>query len=342
MLLIVVDIAQSSRRFHGVANKGGISVLPFSVLEIGAEARLWHFATAQHLLRDMVAPPMKTAVAVFTLFSGISLAWQAPTSPRSSTNSLVSRASSCCRTRSRSAAPFMRRRCATTQQNMAIKAATTSGFGMSMRGDAEGHRAFVEKLLTLTGDPLEEDGGRVVVFRGDPSASLMLIGEAPGAEEDRLGVPFVGRSGQLLDDMLRAVGFDPEREVYVSNIVRRRPIDNRTPTPEEMDFYLPFLLEEIGLVDPHVIVLLGASSTKALLPYETRGITRARGQWADPVALAEIHGGRLADMLIMPWFHPSYLLRNSGERSRQEGGVRWHARNDLREVRDVVRGIQQE
>ncbi|CAM9988517.1 unnamed protein product, partial [Ectocarpus sp. 12 AP-2014] len=158
MHLLDVDIAQSSRRFHRVANKGGggISVLLFFILE-SRETRLWHFATARQLLRDMVAPPIKTAVAVFTLFSGISLAWQAPTSTRSSTNSLASRAFFFCRARCLwSAAPFMRRRCATTQHNRAMKAVTTSGFGVNMRGSAEGHRAFVEKLLTLTGDPLEE------------------------------------------------------------------------------------------------------------------------------------------------------------------------------------------
>eukprot|EP00752_Nemacystus_decipiens_P005799 g5245.t1 len=198
------------------------------------------------------------------------------------------------------------------------------------------HDAFVEKVLALTGDPLEQEGGRIVVFRGNPSAPLMLVGEAPGAEEDRLGVPFVGRSGQLLDDILRAVGLDPDHDVYISNIVRRRPINNRTPTPEEMEFYLPILLEEIGLVDPDVIVTLGASSTKALLPFETRGITKARGEWADPDALAQAHGGALSGRRVMPWFHPSYLIRNAGERSRREGGVRWHTRNDLREVKKAL------
>ncbi|CAN0370769.1 unnamed protein product [Scytosiphon promiscuus] len=80
---------------------------------------------------------------------------------------------------------------------------------------AQSHSALVEGLLTLTGDPLEKEGGRVVVFRGNPSARLMLVGEAPGAEEDKLGVPFVGRSGQLLDTILRAVGLDPDRDVYI-------------------------------------------------------------------------------------------------------------------------------
>ena len=80
----------------------------------------------------------------------------------------------------------------------------------------------------------------------------------------------------------------------------------------------------------------GASSTKALLPFEKRGITKARGEWADPSALAQAHGGALAGKRVMPWFHPSYLIRNAGERSRQEGGVRWHTRNDLREVKNAL------
>ncbi|CAM9242661.1 unnamed protein product, partial [Hapterophycus canaliculatus] len=122
------------------------------------------------------------------------------------------------------------------------------------------HSALVEQLQELTGDPLEQEGGRIVVYRGNPSARLMLVGEAPGTEEDKLGVPFVGRSGQLLDTILRAVGLDPDRDVYISNIVRRRPLDNRTPTPQEMDYYLPFLVEEIRHVDPDIVVTLGKIS----------------------------------------------------------------------------------
>ncbi|CAM9739680.1 unnamed protein product [Pylaiella littoralis] len=268
-------------------------------------------------------------IAVLALSSRLCLAWQAPTSPHSSRPCFVGVSSP---RRCGSAVPFMgRSRFGATRQSRTRVA--VGDVVVPVRDDTKDHRDFVDKLLRLTGDPLEQEGGRIVVFRGNPEAQLMLIGEAPGAEEDRLGVPFVGRSGQLLDDVLRAVGLDPDVDVYVSNIVRRRPIDNRAPTPEEMEFYLPLLLEEIRLVAPKVIVTLGASSTKALLPFETRGITKVRGQWADPGTVAQIHGGALRDKWIMPWFHPSYLLRNAGERSRQEGGVRWHTRNDLHHVK---------
>ncbi|CAM9615405.1 unnamed protein product [Laminaria digitata] len=96
------------------------------------------------------------------------------------------------------------------------------------------------------------------------------------------------------------------------------------------------LLEEIGLVDPDIIVTLGASSTKALLPHEARGITKTRGTWVSNDDLLKSHGGALDGRRVMPWFHPSYLLRNAGERSMQEGGVRWLTREDLREVKRTL------
>ncbi|CAM9149600.1 unnamed protein product [Scytosiphon promiscuus] len=275
-------------------------------------------------------PPLLVTVALLVLFSDMCLAWQLPASSTQVFHSPRQQLRP---------APFLSRERPTWRRRRASTGDPVNAMNSESEVAAQSHGALVEGLLALTGDPLEkvQEGGRIVVFRGNPSARLMLVGEAPGAEEDKLGVPFVGRSGQLLDTILRAVGLDPDRDVYISNIVRRRPLDNRTPTPEEMDYYLPFLLEEIRLVDPDIIVTLGASSTKALLPFETRGITKARGQWADLDALGQVHGGVLQGRLVMPWFHPSYLIRNAGERSRQEGGVRWHTRNDVREVLNAMR-----
>ena len=96
---------------------------------------------------------------------------------------------------------------------------------------------LVQGMEALTDDPLAAHGTRVVVYRGDPHARLLLIGEAPGAQEDQQGKPFVGRSGQLLDQILRAVALDPERDVFVTNAVFRRPPDNRKPTTDEIAYY---------------------------------------------------------------------------------------------------------
>jgi DNA polymerase len=172
-----------------------------------------------------------------------------------------------------------------------------------------------------TDDPLAVEGTRVVVYRGDPRASVMLIGEAPGAEEDRRGQPFVGRSGQLLDQILHAVDLDPERDVFVTNAVFRRPPENRKPTVEEISWYRPWLLEIVRLVDPKVILLVGGVAVQAVLD-EKRGITKIRGQWFD------WHGRK-----VMPIFHPAYLLRNPSRTPGSPKALTWR---DVQEVRRVV------
>ena len=138
---------------------------------------------------------------------------------------------------------------------------------------------------------------QAVFSRGSPSSELMFVGEGPGADEDAQGVPFVGKAGQLLDKMIKAMGLDPA-EVYVCNIVKCRPPENRTPEPDEMAACIPYLHEQIALVAPKAIVALGGTAAKGLLG-ATEGITRLRGRW------------RLyrASIPVMPTFHPSYLLR---------------------------------
>jgi uracil-DNA glycosylase family 4 len=174
--------------------------------------------------------------------------------------------------------------------------------------------------------PLAEGRTQVVLARGNPSARLLLIGEAPGAEEDRLGLPFVGRSGQLLDRLLAEAGLDPERDLYIANAIKCRPPQNRRPIPAELVACRPWLELQVALVDPALILLVGATALQAVLGVKG-GITRLRGQW-----LAG-EGPLLADRALMPLLHPSYLLRNASE---AEGSPRWHTRADLMAVRGAL------
>ena len=119
---------------------------------------------------------------------------------------------------------------------------------------------------------------QVVVSRGNPAARLMLIGEGPGAQEDSTGLPFVGRSGQLLDQLLAAAGIDSNRDAYVANVVKCRPPGNRKPTAAEMAACRPWLNRQIALVNPAVILLVGASALEGVLGIRG-GITGLRGQW---------------------------------------------------------------
>jgi uracil-DNA glycosylase len=177
---------------------------------------------------------------------------------------------------------------------------------------------LITAMHALSDDPLAAFGTRMVIFRGSPEARLMIIGEAPGAEEDAQGLPFVGPSGKLLDQILRAVGFDTERDILVTNAAFRRPPENRKPTADEIDYYKPYLLEIIRLVDPAILVLAGAAAVESLLG-DKRGITRIRGQWFE-------WSGRWA----MPVFHPAYLLRNP---SREPGSPKALVWRDVQEIR---------
>ncbi|MCF7818558.1 MAG: uracil-DNA glycosylase [Kiritimatiellales bacterium] len=133
------------------------------------------------------------------------------------------------------------------------------------------------------------------------SPDLMFIGEGPGADEDAQGRPFVGKAGQLLTKMIEAMGY-ARADVFIANVVKCRPPNNRTPLPEEMDLCLPYLRQQIGLIKPKVIVGLGATAIKGLLG-KTVGVTRLRGTWQ------EYEGIKL-----MPTFHPSYLLRDPSKK----------------------------
>jgi DNA polymerase len=170
---------------------------------------------------------------------------------------------------------------------------------------------------------LAEGRQQVVVARGNPEARLMVIGEAPGAQEDAEGLPFVGRSGRLLDQLLAAAGLDPAADVYICNGVKCRPPNNRKPTAVEMAACHPWLEQQIAAVDPPLIVLLGASALEGVLGIRG-GITRRRGQWLSSPA-EWLRGRRL-----MPVLHPSYLLRFQAQ---AEGSPRALTAADFLEVR---------
>jgi DNA polymerase len=153
----------------------------------------------------------------------------------------------------------------------------------------------------FTGCALRATATQLVFADGHPQARVMFVGEAPGRDEDIEGVPFVGRSGKLLDLMLAAIGLD-RKSVYIANIVPWRPPGNRTPTPQESATCLPFTLRQIELVDPDVLVCLGNPSSQTLLATK-EGITKSRGRWFP------FHTGR-RDIRAMPTYHPAFLLRS--------------------------------
>jgi len=174
---------------------------------------------------------------------------------------------------------------------------------------AETIEALGALVAGFEGCPLKRTATNTVFIDGNPAAPVMIIGEAPGAEEDRLGRPFVGRSGQLLDRMLAAIGLD-RTSVQITNVIYWRPPGNRKPNAAEIAACLPFVLRHIALARPRVLVLSGGTAASALLPL-SEGITRLRGRWFD-LAIP----GLDAPLPALPMFHPAYLLRTP-ERKRE-------------------------
>ncbi len=172
---------------------------------------------------------------------------------------------------------------------------------------------------------LSQPSNQVVVSRGNPSARLMLIGEAPGANEDALGEPFVGRSGKVLDQLLKDAGINPFDDIYICNAVKCRPPKNRRPSKHELQCSSPWLNQQIALVDPWVIALAGATAIDVILGVKEK-MSTLRGVW-------QLWEGRM----VMPLFHPSYLLRNP---SKVEGGPIALTRGDLLEVKNKLEELQ--
>jgi DNA polymerase len=160
-------------------------------------------------------------------------------------------------------------------------------------------------MAAFDGCPLAATATNLVFADGNPAAGLMLVGEGPGAEEDRAGKPFVGPSGQLLDRMLASIGLD-RTQLVITNLIPWRPPGNRNPTDNEVLVCLPFLLRHIALVRPRRLVLLGALATRALTGNAT-GITRLRGRWVEVTI-----PGLPQPVPALPMLHPAYLLRTAG------------------------------
>ncbi len=167
---------------------------------------------------------------------------------------------------------------------------------------AQSLEALREALAQFDGVSLRKTATNLVFADGNPKARIMLVGEAPGADEDRQGLPFVGVSGQLLDRMMAAIGLD-RTTFYITNVCFWRPPGNRKPTDAELAAQLPFVLRHIELVAPRILVLVGGSSAQMLLGTH-EGITRLRGRWFDYLS-----DGIAAPIPTLPIFHPAYLLR---------------------------------
>jgi len=181
---------------------------------------------------------------------------------------------------------------------------------------------LIKALKDMKDDPLAQAGTNVVISRGNPNARLLIIGEAPGPEENIRGKPFVGRAGQMLDKILESASFNPEQDVYITNSVFRMPPGEdgkpfRKPVDAEIDYYRPFVFEFIRLIDPPVILLTGNVASQSVL--KRTGITGLRGKWTE-----------LEGRWIMPIFHPSYLLRNPTRDPGSPKALMWE---DIREVR---------
>ncbi len=171
-----------------------------------------------------------------------------------------------------------------------------------------------DRVKACTRCALHATRQQTVFARGNPDAELVFVGEGPGADEDAQGLPFVGKAGQLLDKMIAAMGLG-EDDVYICNIVKCRPPNNRVPAPAEMASCIPYLNEQLDLVRPKVIVALGSTALKGLLG-AGEGITKARGSW-------KIYRGTTP---LMPTFHPAYVLRTP---TREVKGMVW---SDLQAV----------
>ena len=154
------------------------------------------------------------------------------------------------------------------------------------------------EILNCRKCELAQTRHHVIFGEGNINADVLIIGEAPGRDEDIQGRPFVGKSGQLLDKILAACGFTRKEHVFISNIVKCRPPQNRVPKPEEAAVCMPWLLKQIELVDPKIIILLGATALKQMAGAQRR-ITKERGNWL-----------LVQNRLAMPVYHPSALLRN--------------------------------
>ena len=177
---------------------------------------------------------------------------------------------------------------------------------------------FLKKsIMNLKKCDLKKNAKNIVFSDGNPKSKIMLIGEAPGANEDDEGLPFVGRAGMLLDKMLTAINLD-RKKVYISNIINYRPPENRRPTDEEIKRYLPFITKHIEIINPKILVLLGSTAMNALIGNDVV-ISKMRGKWI------EKEFGNCKTSVIIT-FHPAFLMRQPAQKK-----MSW---NDLKMIRE--------
>ena len=172
--------------------------------------------------------------------------------------------------------------------------------------------------IKCTSCDLSKTRKNVVVGKGNETAHIVIIGEGPGEQEDNTGLPFVGRAGKMLDIALSSVDIDPLNDCYITNIVKCRPPSNRKPTPNEAEACMPWLNEQINLMNPKIIILAGSTAVESFLGIK-EPISKIRGQWIEK-----------NNIKYMPIFHPSYLLRNP---SKDKGKPKWLTWQDLKKVK---------
>ena len=182
--------------------------------------------------------------------------------------------------------------------------------------------ALIDGMMQMDDDILADAGTNVVISRGNPDSKILLVGEAPGPQENIQGVPFVGRAGKMLDKIFDAVELDSREDVYITNSVFRMPPGEggktfRKPTTAEIEYYRPYVIEIIRLVNAPIVLLTGNVACQSILG--KTGITRLRGKWIE-----------MDGRSVMPLFHPSYLLRNPSKKPGSPKSLMW---DDIREIR---------
>lgn len=202
---------------------------------------------------------------------------------------------------------------------------------MSSMSKFDSLEEVLKAIKGMKDDPLADAGTNIVISRGNPKARLLLIGEAPGPQENIQGKPFVGPAGKMLDKVLESADFDPEKDVYITNSVFRMPPGAegkafRKPTDQEIVYYRPFVFEIIRLIDPLVILLTGNVACQSVLG--KTGITSLRGKWV-----------QMEDKWLMPIFHPSYLLRNPSREPGTPKALMW---SDIRRARKKYEELKNE
>ena len=183
-----------------------------------------------------------------------------------------------------------------------------------------------KQIYKFNGSELKTTATKLVFGDGNPNSKIMLIGEAPGYEEDKSGFPFVGAAGKKLDQMINAIGLSRKKNVYITNIVPWRPPNNRTPSENEILIFLPYVEKHISIINPDIIILLGNVAAKAILK-NNEGITKIHGNWFN---YKNPYLKKIINIICI--FHPSFLLRSPGQKK--------HAWDDLKKVEKKINELK--